>query len=171
MLAGRGSVACSQSSTPRSAMSLSNMAKTLPSHSTSKIRNPEAVRLMISITEDAGSMVATLLPLWSRAVAITGSRSLKRLPISMKLSPFSCTTWGVSDGDTSKLTQIGGQGASRSSFSERLFNHYEGDVVGLRRALSEICDILQNRLLHCSAPCRSLLSNNFQQSFLSEHFF
>src|ERR1035438_162201 len=51
------------------------------------------------------------------------------------------------------------------------FNNHEGDVVGLRHALSEILNGFQEPLLDRATSRGGLSLNDFQQPFLSEHFF
>ena len=50
------------------------------------------------------------------------------------------------------------------------FYHHESDVIGLQRALSERLDGLQEPPLERVTSRGSLLLDDFQQSFLSEHF-
>src|SRR5580700_5953775 len=62
-------------------------------------------------------------------------------------------------------------GHSLLPFSEQLFNHHEGDVIGLRSSQSEIRNALQNRLLNRVASSRRLPQDDFQKPFFSKHFF
>ena len=52
----------------------------------------------------------------------------------------------------------------------RLFNDYEGDVVGLWRALSEILNGFQEALLNRVTSRVGIPLNDLPQPFLSEHF-
>jgi hypothetical protein len=52
------------------------------------MRSPLAVPLTISMTDEEGINHATVPPWFPAAVAMMGSRNLKRLPVSIRLQTF-----------------------------------------------------------------------------------